>query len=68
MEDLAEMVLSEAGGRYEIHDPPPDQISHKNYVTTKLRETIDWQPTIRLREGIKRTTDAQREALCLATA
>lgn len=60
MEDVAEMVLAAMGGRYNVTDPPPLQIPHKNYSSAKLRETIDWLPEVSLADGIQNTVDAQR--------
>lgn len=62
MTDLAELV-SKTTGRcpFVIADAPSNQIRHKNYSSTKLRETIDWQPTVSLAEGIALTVESQRK-------
>ena len=59
-EDVAEQVLLVAGGHYELTDPPSIQIAHKNYSSAKLRSTIDWEPEVRLPDGIRNTIEAQR--------
>lgn len=61
MKALASLVTAEAGGAWEHVDPPPGQIRHKNYDSTKLRETIDWEPEVGLEEGIRRTVEWARE-------
>ena len=65
-EALAELVRQETQGDYEVTDPPSIQIAHKNYSSAKLRHTIDWRPEVELSEGIRRTIESQREALCLS--
>jgi nucleoside-diphosphate-sugar epimerase len=57
MEDIAEEVVEACGGSYEITEPPEGQIPHKNYSVEKLHETIDWEPQVRLTEGIQRTVE-----------
>jgi nucleoside-diphosphate-sugar epimerase len=52
---IAEMVVAECGGSYELTDPPDHQIRHKLYSSDKLRDTIDWRPEIPLSEGIALT-------------
>lgn len=58
-EELAELVVAEVGGGYEITDPPSIQIPRKFYSSAKLRADIDWAPDVTLIEGIRRTVEAQ---------
>ena len=61
-EELAEVVVAEAGGTYEVTDPPPGiQIRHKQFSSAKLRATLDWEPEVGLTEGIRRTVESQRK-------
>ena len=55
MQEVADMVVEEVGGSYNLEEPPSNQIAHKNYDTTKLLATIDWKPEVGLREGIRQT-------------
>lgn len=61
MEELAEMVCQEIpDASYELADPPPSQIHHKQFDTTNLTLALDWQPKVRLRDGIRRTIERSR--------
>lgn len=62
MVKVAEMV----GGEYEITDAPGNQIRQKNYDSTKLLNTIDWEPVVTLRDGIDRTIEWARQTYALA--
>jgi nucleoside-diphosphate-sugar epimerase len=68
MLDVAQAVVEEAGGLFEIADPPRNQIAHKNYDCRKLLRTIDWEPQVELRPGIRRTVEWAREEVPVAAA
>jgi nucleoside-diphosphate-sugar epimerase len=66
MTTVGQMVVSEAGGLFEVEEVPPGQISHKNYECSKLLQTIDWHPRVDIREGIRRTVEWAREETPIA--
>lgn len=63
MRDVAAMVQNAAGGIVNIEDPPANQIAHKHYDVTKLRQTIDWTPQVKLRDGILQTVEWARKGV-----
>jgi nucleoside-diphosphate-sugar epimerase len=66
MTEVAERVADEIPAQIDVTDPPHHQIRHKNYSSDKLRATVDWQPKVKLTEGIKQTVAAQRKEPSLA--
>ncbi len=57
--ELAEMVIEMVGGdsRLEFDDLPPDDPRQRKPDITLARDRLDWQPKIKLREGLARTID-----------
>lgn len=66
MLEVAQMVVDETGGLFEVADPPANQIKNKNYSVTKLLDAIFWEPKVGLREGIRRTAEWAREEIQVA--
>ena len=65
MLDLAKQVLALAGGDSPIeHRPlPPDDPLRRRPDIGRARELLEWEPTVPLEEGLKRTVDYFRHAL-----
>jgi len=66
--DLVELLVSVAGtGRYRFVDWPPEKkaidIGDFFADSTRIRHTLGWQPTTRLREGLQRTIEFYRAHL-----
>jgi UDP-glucuronate decarboxylase len=66
MLELAEQVIKLTGARSKIiHQPlPADDPRQRKPDISYAKETIDWQPTIPLEEGLKRTIAYFKEAYC----
>ncbi len=66
MLELAEQVIKLTGARSKIiHQPlPADDPRQRKPDISYAKETIDWQPTIPLEEGLKRTITYFKEAYC----
>jgi nucleoside-diphosphate-sugar epimerase len=57
---IGERVEDIAGGKMVITDPPPGQIRHKQYDTSKI-ESLGWRPRIWLEAGLHRTVAWAKE-------
>ena len=57
MRELAERVLAETGGASElVHRPlPQDDPRQRQPDIAQARRVLDWQPTVELAEGLRRT-------------
>ncbi len=66
MLELAEQVIKLTGARSKIiHQPlPADDPRQRKPDISYAKETIDWQPTIPLEEGLKRTITYFKETYC----
>ena len=62
MLELAGQVIELTGSRSEIvfRPLPQDDPRQRKPDITRARETLDWAPTVALREGLQRTIDAFR--------
>jgi UDP-glucose 4-epimerase len=68
LKDLADLLIDiHGGGEYVLRSFPPDrkQIDIGNYYAdfSRIRDALNWQPTISLREGLARTLRFYRENL-----
>lgn len=66
LKDLADLLIEiHGGGEYVLRSFPPDrkQIDIGNYYAdfSRIRDALNWQPTISLREGLTRTLAFYRE-------
>ena len=57
--EVAEMIIGISGGRSGIvHEPlPEDDPKRRCPDITRARETLDWEPRVTAREGLRRTLD-----------
>ena len=54
--ELADMIAEIAGIRIvKIHIPGPQGVRGRNSDNTRLRQVLGWEPSILLREGLRRT-------------
>ena len=68
LHDLVDLLISTArSGRYRLVDWPPEKkaidIGDFYADSTLIRETLGWEPRVRLREGLERTLDFYRAHL-----
>ena len=68
LKDLADLLIEiHGGGEYVLRSFPPDrkQIDIGNYYAdfSRIRDALNWRPTISLREGLTRTLAFYREHL-----
>jgi UDP-glucose 4-epimerase len=66
--DLVELLIKTAGsGRYRFVEWPPEKkaidIGSIYADSSRIRDTLGWQPRVRLEEGLKRTFDFYRAHL-----
>jgi UDP-glucose 4-epimerase len=66
--DLVELLVSVAGtGRYRFVEWPPEKkaidIGDFFADSTRIKQTLGWQPTTPLREGLQRTIEFYRAHL-----
>ena len=69
LKDLADLLIEiHGGGEYVLRSFPPNrkQIDIGNYYAdfSRIRDALNWRPTISLREGLTRTLAFYREHLC----
>jgi len=69
LKDLADLLIKiHGGGEYVLRSFPPNrrQIDIGNYYAdfSRIRDALNWRPTISLREGLTRTLAFYREHLC----
>lgn len=55
--ELAEKVIAQTGSRSELifHDLPQDDPKQRKPDITQARDTLGWEPTVKLDEGLART-------------
>jgi UDP-glucuronate decarboxylase len=65
MLQLAELVLKKVGGRSRItHKPlPSDDPKQRRPDISLARETLSWEPTVTLEQGLERTIAYFRDSL-----
>ena len=65
MLQLAELVLKKVGGRSRItHKPlPSDDPKQRRPDISLARQTLSWEPTVTLEQGLERTIAYFRESL-----
>ena len=63
MLELAELVLKKVGGKSKIvhHDLPADDPRQRQPDISLAKKYLEWQPTVRLEQGIEKTIDYFRK-------